>query len=429
MDNLMQPFSLRVSEIIDHAARYHPNRKIISRNIEGPIIETSWIKIYKNSKKLSKALIKLGINKGDRIGVMAWNTARHLEIWYGIPGSGAINHTLNPRLFSQQLTYIINHAEDKILIIDYDLLPIVEQIISSCKTVQNIIVISDLNHMPKSTIPDIICYEELLKEQDEDFEWIKGDEKEACGICYTSGTTGNPKGVLYSHRSTLLHTWAGSSANGMGLSADDSILMVVPMFHVMGWGLPYIGAMNGIKLVLPGMGMDGAALVELIEKENRIDFWIGIGTATWSVAIISTVIGYIASDFLNKDILIGLAIINPIYFTCMMLGAMKTIQISLSVVLGAILGPAFYFFSPEWCILFGGFIAGTVAFLIGESKWPIYLVVILVTSFATYLSRFLGVVSAEKIKETSKMFRWFNCLAYSTLAALIARIVIFHQDL
>ena len=266
MDNLMQPFSLRVSEVIDHAARYHPNRKIISRDIEGPITQTSWIKIHQNSKRLSKALLKLGIKKGDRIGVMAWNTSRHLEVWYGVPGSGAVNHTLNPRLFSKQLSFIINHAEDKFLIIDNDMLPIIEKILPHCKTVEKVIVISNREQIPKSVIPDLICYEEILKEQDGDFDWIRGDEKDACGICYTSGTTGNPKGVVYTHRSNVLHAMTSASPDMLNLSSRDRVMPVVPLFHANGWSIGYTAPLVGASMVMPGKEMTPEALYEMLEK-------------------------------------------------------------------------------------------------------------------------------------------------------------------
>ncbi len=262
----MQPFSLRVSEILDHAARYHPRRKIISRNVEGPIVETDWNAVYLKAKKLSKALQKLGIKKGDRIGVMAWNTARHLELWYGIPGSGAVNHTLNPRLFAKQLTYIINHAEDKILMIDLDLVKILEEILPTCKTVEQIIVLTDNINMPKSNLPNLLCYEELVENEDSDFSWVKGHETEACGICYTSGTTGNPKGVVYTHRSNVLHALASATPDMINLSSTDRIMPVVPLFHANGWSIGYTAPLVGASMVMPGREMTPEALFEMLEK-------------------------------------------------------------------------------------------------------------------------------------------------------------------
>ena len=262
----MQPFSLRVSEILDHAARYHPRRKIISRNVEGPIVETDWNAVYLKAKKLSKALQKLGIKKGDRIGVMAWNTARHLELWYGIPGSGAVNHTLNPRLFAKQLTYIINHAGDKILMIDLDLVKILEEILPTCKTVEQVIVLTDNINMPKSNLPNLLCYEELVENEDSDFSWVKGHETEACGICYTSGTTGNPKGVVYTHRSNVLHALASATPDMINLSSTDRIMPVVPLFHANGWSIGYTAPLVGASMVMPGREMTPEALYEMLEK-------------------------------------------------------------------------------------------------------------------------------------------------------------------
>ena len=261
----MHEFPLRVGNIIDHAARYHPRRDIISRDVEGPINRTNWNEIRNRALKLAKALQKLGVRKGDVIGVMAWNTSRHLEVVYGVPGVGAVNHTLNPRLFSEQLIYIINHAEDKVLMVDPDLIPVIELIIAKCTSVQQIIVMTNAQNMPKSSIENLLCYEEIISSEDSDMIWVKGSEYDACGICYTSGTTGNPKGVVYTHRSNTLHALASAAPDMLGLASTERIMPVVPLFHANGWSIGYTAPITGASMIMPGRDMSPKALYEMLE--------------------------------------------------------------------------------------------------------------------------------------------------------------------
>ena len=261
----MQEFPLRVTNIIDHAARYHTNRPVVSRSVEGPIIRTTWSEIHLKSKKLVQALKKIGIKKGNVIGVMAWNTSRHLEVLYGIPGSGAINHTLNPRLFSEQLIYIINHAEDKLLMVDPDLVPIIESIIEKCPKVKQVIVMTDKINMPVSKLKNLMCYEEILSPETGDTDWVEGSELDACGICYTSGTTGDPKGVVYTHRSNCLHALASSAPDMLALSSRETIMPVVPLFHANGWSIGYTAPLTGSAMIMPGNDMRPASLFEMLE--------------------------------------------------------------------------------------------------------------------------------------------------------------------
>ena len=265
MTVVMQEFPLTVGKILDHAAKYHPNREVISRSVEGPITHTNWSNIQRQAKKLSQALVSMGIQTGDTIGVMAWNTARHFEVWYGVPGAGAVNHTLNPRLFADQLIYIINHAEDRFLMIDFDLVPIIENIWDKLETVEKVIVMTDRDHMPESTIPDLICYEELLEKQDGNFDWVEVAETAPCGICYTSGTTGDPKGVVYTHRSNTLHALTSSAPDMLGLSSNDVVMPVVPLFHANGWSIGYTAPLVGCSMVMPGRDMTPEGLFEMLE--------------------------------------------------------------------------------------------------------------------------------------------------------------------
>ncbi|HTT96723.1 MAG TPA: 3-(methylthio)propionyl-CoA ligase [Rhizomicrobium sp.] len=264
----MQDWPLLVHKIIDHAALYHGKREVVSRSLEGPIVRTNYGEIAKRARKVAHALDRLGIKLGDRVATMAWNTARHIETWYGIAGIGAVYHTLNPRLFLDQIVYIVNHAEDKVMFFDITFASLIEQIAPRCPSIELFVCLTDAAHLPKANIPNLVAYEEFIAGADEGFAWKEFDERTACGLCYTSGTTGNPKGVLYSHRSNVLHAMMAVQSDAMGLSACDAVLPVVPMFHANAWALAFAGPMMGAKLVMPGGKMDGDSICELLTDEH-----------------------------------------------------------------------------------------------------------------------------------------------------------------
>ena len=268
MLGLMQDWPLTVDKILDHAKNWHPHREVVTRSVEGPIVRSTYGEIHGRAKRVSNVLKSWDVKVGDRVATLAWNTGRHIEAWYGIMGIGAVCHTLNPRLFPEQLIYIINHAEDRIIFVDLTFVPLLEAILPHCPSVERVVVMTDQWNMPATKLPRAECYEQLLEESSEDVEWGGFDEQTACGLCYTSGTTGNPKGVLYSHRSNFLHTLVTLQATIMGATPDEVILPVVPMFHANAWGIAFSGPAAGSKLVMPGAQMDGASIYELLESEK-----------------------------------------------------------------------------------------------------------------------------------------------------------------
>jgi fatty-acyl-CoA synthase len=268
MRGLMQDWPLTVDKILDHAKAWHGDREIVSRSVEGPIVRTTYAEVHARAKRLSNALKALGVQPGDRVATLAWNTGRHIEAWYGIMGMGAVCHTLNPRLFGEQLCYIINHAEDKVIFTDLTFLPTLLEHRGDMPTVKHIVVMTDEEHMKGVTLPGALCFETLVAENSADYIWGDFDENTAAGLCYTSGTTGNPKGVLYSHRSNFIHTLVTMGKDVMGLSATDTVLPVVPMFHANAWGLAFSCAATGSKLVMPGQKLDGQSVYELLESEE-----------------------------------------------------------------------------------------------------------------------------------------------------------------
>ncbi|WP_455280757.1 3-(methylthio)propionyl-CoA ligase [Cupriavidus necator] len=273
----MMSAPLLISSIISHAARYYGTTEIVSRRTEGDLHRYTYRDCELRARKLAQALGALGVNQGERVGTLAWNGYRHLEIYYGVSGMGAVCHTINPRLFPEQIAYIVNHAEDGYIFFDLTFLPLVEGVAPHCPSVKGWVAMTDRAHMPAESKVPLLCYEELIDAQDGDYQWPRFDENMASSLCYTSGTTGNPKGALYSHRSTVLHSYASALPDALGCSASDVILPVVPMFHVNAWGLPYSVPLVGAKLVLPGARLDGASLHELFEQE-KVTFSAGVPT-------------------------------------------------------------------------------------------------------------------------------------------------------
>ena len=277
MLGLMQDWPLLCHRIIDHAALNHGERPVVSRSIEGPVHVTNYAAIRTRALKVAKRLDRDGIRLGDRVATLAWNTWRHLEAWYGILGIGAIYHTLNPRLFPEQIAWIVNHAEDRVMMTDLTFMPLLEKLADKLGTIERIIVLTDGAHMPATTLRNAVPYEEWLAEADDDFTWKSFDENTAAGMCYTSGTTGNPKGVLYSHRSNVLHSMMASAPDAMGVSCRDVVLPVVPMFHANCWGLALTSPMIGAAMVMPGAKLDGASIYELL-NDHRVTFTAAVPT-------------------------------------------------------------------------------------------------------------------------------------------------------
>jgi len=269
MNGLMMQQPLLISTLLTHAERHHGEQQVVSRRVEGDVHRTTYRELAARSRRMANAIAALGVGFGDRVATLAWNGYRHMELYYAVSGSGAVLHTLNPRLHPDQVVWIADHAEDQVLFFDLTFLPLIEAIASRVKTIKKFVAMTDRAHMPASSkVPGLLCYEELVEDAGDAFTWPSFDENTASSLCYTSGTTGNPKGALYSHRSTLLHTFAAALPDSLNCSARDTILPVVPMFHVNAWGLPYAACMVGAKLVFPGPHLDGKSLHELFETEG-----------------------------------------------------------------------------------------------------------------------------------------------------------------
>jgi fatty-acyl-CoA synthase len=284
MLGLMQQQNLLISSLIDFAEKHHGDVEIVSRRVEGDIHRTTWGGIAQRSRQVAHGLDQLGLGFGDRVATLAWNGYRHLELYFGVSGTGRVLHTINPRLHPDQVVWIANHAEDQVLCFDMSFLPLVKQVHSRCTTIRQYVALCDADQLPADTgIPGLVSYEAWVQGQSKQYTWPEFDENTASSLCYTSGTTGNPKGALYSHRSTILHAYAAALPDVMCISARDAILPVVPMFHVNAWGIPYSAAMVGAKLVFPGASLDGKSVYDLIENEG-VTFAAGVPTV-WQMLL------------------------------------------------------------------------------------------------------------------------------------------------
>lgn len=300
---MFQP--LLISSMIEHAERYHADTAVISKNTDHSITHTCWGEIAHNAKRFAQALAALGITHGQRVATIAWNNHRHLEAWYAISGTGLVCHTINPRLFPEQVEFIVNDAEDQVLIFDKTFLPLVQAVLDKIPTVQHFICLDAEDQSIVDALPNVYFYDQLISAQDGQLQWPRFDENTASSLCYTSGTTGNPKGVLYSHRSTVLHSYAISLPDSMNLSARDVIMPVVPMFHVNAWGIPYAAAAIGASLVLPGPQLDGQSLVNMID-DCQVTLALGVPTIWQGLIAAATAMGSTLAS-MNRNVVGGSA--------------------------------------------------------------------------------------------------------------------------
>ncbi len=305
MLGLMQDWPLLCHRIIDHAAINHGQRPVISRSIEGPIHTTNYGQVRARALRVAQRLERDGVRNGDRVATLAWNTWRHLEAWYGITGIGAVYHTVNPRLFPDQIVWIVNHAEDRVMMVDLTFLPILEKLAGKLEPIERYVVLTDAAHLPATALNNVVAYEDWIAEVDGDFRWKTFDENTAAGMCYTSGTTGNPKGVVYSHRSNVLHSMMAAEPDAMGVASRDVIMPVVPMFHANCWGLALTSPMVGAAMVMPGAKLDGASIYQLLDN-HRVSFTAAVPTV-WLMLLQHLEANNLKLPYLRKVVIGGSA--------------------------------------------------------------------------------------------------------------------------